>query len=340
MFEAALGDLAGTALAAPAPSGHERAAADGFILVAPDAATDEPVGFAHVQMHEGHAHLEQLSVHPDHGRRGLGTALVEAACERLSARGHGVLTLMTYADLPWNAPFYAARGFVEVPDTDPRSDWQKRLIAREEELGLDRHGRRVLMRRPLRRHRTVDELTALLPTLDAAPKDEGTLRLLVRRPAPGERDVLEEGELYLDLGLVGDSWIKRGSKRTEDGSPHPDMQLNLMNHALIAFLAQDPEREPLAGDQMYLDLDLSHENLPAGSTLTFADPATRGAAIVVTEQPHTGCAKFIGRFGKEAMAFVNGPEGKPRRLRGLCARVVVPGRIRPGDPVRVTRPER
>ena len=116
------------------------------------------------------------------------------------------------------------------------------------------------------------------------------------------------------------------------------MQLNVMNGPLVAFLAGDPARRALAGDQLYLDLDLSHDNLPVGSRLTIGDPPTRGAVIEVTEPPHTGCAKFVERFGAEAMRFVNGAVGRPLRLRGLNARVVVPGRVRPGDPVTVTRP--
>ena len=160
----------------------------------------------------------------------------------------------------------------------------------------------------------------------------------MRRPAPGEREVLDEGELDLAVGLVGDSWSQRGSSRTADGGPHPDMQLNVMSAAMVAFLAGDPARRALAGDQLYLDLDLSHDNLPVGSRLTIGDPAVRGAVIEVTEPPHTGCAKFVERFGAEAMRFVNGRVGRPLRLRGLNARVVVPGRVRPGDPVRVTRP--
>lgn len=186
-------------------------------------------------------------------------------------------------------------------------------------------------------HRTPEELHAFLPTLLAAPKDVGTLELVVRRPAPGEREVLDEGELDLAVGLVGDTWVERGSSRTPDGGPHPDMQLNVMNAPLVGFLAGDPGRRPLAGDQLYLDLDLSHENLPAGSRVTIGDPAVRGAVIEVTEPPHTGCAKFVERFGAEAMRFVNGPVGRPLRLRGLNARVVVPGRVRPGDPVTVER---
>ena len=187
------------------------------------------------------------------------------------------------------------------------------------------------------KHRTPDELWAFLPTLLAAPREVGTLDLVVRRPQEGLREVLEEGELDLEVGLVGDSWSRRPSSRSADGGPHPDMQLNVMSGPLVAFLAGDPARRALAGDQLYLDLDLSHENLPAGSRVTIGDPAVRGAVIEVTAQPHTGCAKFVERFGAEAMRFVNGEQGRPLRLRGLNARVVVPGRVRPGDPVTVTR---
>ena len=187
-------------------------------------------------------------------------------------------------------------------------------------------------------HRTPEELEAFLPVLLAAPRDVGTLDLVVRRPAEGVREVLDEGELDLVVGLVGDTWAERGSSRSADGGPHPDMQLNVMSSRMVGFLAGDPDRRALAGDQLYLDLDLSHENLPTGSRLTIGDPAERGAVIEVTEQPHTGCAKFIDRFGAEAMRFVNGSVGRPLRLRGLNARVVVPGRVRPGDAVTVTRP--
>jgi GNAT superfamily N-acetyltransferase len=332
MFEAVLGDLTGDVLASPAPSGEERMAQPGFLLVAGDPA----IGFAHVVDLESHAHLAQISVHPDHGRNGIGTALLEAAAERAALKGHGALTLTTYADLPWNGPFYARHGFVEVGADEPVTAAQLAISADEERLGLSRHGRRTWMRRPLRAHRSTAELTAFLPALDDAPRDVGTLRTVVRRPAVGEREVLEVGHLDVAEGLVGDTWRSRGSRRRPDGSAHPDMQLNLMSHRLVEFVAQDPDREVLAGDQMFVDLDLSHDNLPAWSELHIGGP--EGAVIVVTDQPHNGCAKFIARYGKDAMTFVNGPEGKPRRLRGLCAKVVRPGPVRPGDEVVVVRP--
>ena len=191
---------------------------------------------------------------------------------------------------------------------------------------------------PAATHRTSEELQAFLPQLLSAPRDVGTLELVVRRPGLGEREVLDEGELDLAVGLVGDTWTERGSSRTPDGGPHPKMQLNVMSARMNAFLAGEPGRRALAGDQLYLDLDLSHENLPAGTRLTIGDPGERGAVIEVTEPPHTGCAKFVERFGAEAMRFVNGTVGRPMRLRGLNARVVVPGRVRPGDPVTVIRP--
>ncbi|CUR61527.1 conserved hypothetical protein [metagenome] len=293
----------------------------GFVLVA----GDPPTGHVRVDLLDGHAHLHEVVVAVD--LDGSATrALVEAACERLAARRYGQVTASPYAGP--EAAAYAALGFAEIPADEPLP---RPLTHVREQPG------RVLVRRVLRAHRTVDDLAAFLPALDAAPRDVGVLRAVVRRPAPGHREVLEVGHLDVTEGLVGDTWSARGSRRTPDGSAHPDMQLNIMNHQLVEFLAQDPEREPLAGDQMFLDLDLSHANLPPWSELHIGGPD--GAVVVVTDQPHSGCGKFIARFGKDALAFVNGPEGKPRRLRGLCAKVVRPGPVRPGDEVVVIRPD-
>ncbi|MCW2738409.1 hypothetical protein [Nocardioides sp.] len=292
----------------------------GFVVVA----GDPPTGHVRVDLVDGHAHVERLVVAVDLDGS-IARALLRSVCERLAARGHGQLTASPYAGA--EAATYAALGFTEIPGDEPVA---RHLAELREQPG------RVLVRRTLRTHRTTDELTAFLPTLDAAPREVGTLRAVVRRPAVGQREVLQVGQLDVADGLVGDSWAGRGSRRTPDGSAHPDMQLNVMSHRLVEFLAQDPDREALAGDQIFLDLDLSHDHLPVWSELHIGGP--EGAVIVVTDQPHHGCGKFIARFGKDAMTFVNGPEGRPRRLRGLCAKVVRPGLVRPGDEVVVVRP--
>jgi hypothetical protein len=179
------------------------------------------------------------------------------------------------------------------------------------------------------RHLTTEEIAAGLNEITQSPKSEGTLRLIVRRPRVGEREILDEAELDPTVGLFGDTWLQRKSSRTADGSPHPDMQLNVMNARTIALLAQTKERWPLAGDQLFVDLDLSEHNLPAGTQLLLGT-----AVIEVTSQPHTGCGKFVERFGTDAMQFVNSPTGRSLRMRGLNAKVVCAGRIRAGDVVR------
>ena len=177
--------------------------------------------------------------------------------------------------------------------------------------------------------RTRAELEAALPHLREAPAGVGTLDLIVRRPAINEREVLDEAWLDLQEGLRGDTWNRRGSSRTPDRSPHPGMQLTLMNTRVIELVAGSRDRWPLAGDQLYVDLDLSLANLPAGTRLAIGD-----AVVEVSPQPHTGCDKFVERFGLEAMKFVNSPLGRQLNLRGINAFVVSPGRVRRGDVVR------
>ena len=173
------------------------------------------------------------------------------------------------------------------------------------------------------------ELEAGLDEIRRSPKDDGVLDLIVRRPDVGEREVVQEAELDPVEGLVGDNWRRRSSNRSPDGRAHPDMQLNVMNTRVVALVAQDPSRWALAGDQLFVDLDLSDANLPAGTRL-----ALGGAVIEVTAEPHTGCAKFVSRFGVDAMQFVNSPLGRERHLRGINAKVISGGRIRVGDVAR------
>ena len=177
-------------------------------------------------------------------------------------------------------------------------------------------------------HRSAGELAAGLDEIRRSPADQGTVELIVRRPAEDEREVLDEGVLDLDEGLIGDMWRRRGSSRTRDGSANPDAQLTLMNARTAELVAGSRERWPLAGDQLFVDLDLSVENLPAGTRLAI------GRAIVeVTAEPHTGCAKFSARFGSEAIKFVNASPGRELRLRGVNTRVVTPGPVRTGDTI-------
>lgn len=179
------------------------------------------------------------------------------------------------------------------------------------------------------RHLTMEELEAGLEEIRRSPTDEGILQLIVRRPATLEREVIQEGRLDLAEGLVGDNWRTRGSKRTADGSAHPEMQLTIMNARTIALLAQDSDRWKLAGDQLFVDLDMCTENLPPGTRLAL------GSGIVeITNQPHTGCKKFTTRFGSDAVKFVNSPLGRELHLRGVNARVIQAGAIHVGDVVR------
>lgn len=182
-------------------------------------------------------------------------------------------------------------------------------------------------------HLSKEELEAGLEEIRRSPRDGGTLEMIVRRPDENEREELVEGELSAELGLIGDNWKTRGSSRTTDGFGHPDMQLNIMNSRAIAHIATERERWKLAGDQLYVDLDLSQENLPPGSRIKIGD-----AVIEITEIPHNGCRKFADRFGLEAVKFVNSPEGKSLHLRGVNAKVVKEGKVKIGDRVEKISP--
>lgn len=181
-------------------------------------------------------------------------------------------------------------------------------------------------------HLTREELESGLDPIRRAPADEGSLVLIVRRPAANEREVLEEGTLDVERGLVGDRWCRSGPGRLGEAARR-DSQLNVMSSRVIGPIAGDRERWPLAGDQLFVDLDLSEANLPPGTRLAIGP-----AIIEVTAEPHTGCGKFVSRFGVDAVRFVNSPTGRELRLRGLNARVVAGGAVRPGDPVRRLAP--
>jgi hypothetical protein len=176
---------------------------------------------------------------------------------------------------------------------------------------------------------TTEELEAGLEDIYLSPKDVGRINMIVCRPDDDEREVLPEAKLDLAEGLVGDNWKTRGSNSTADGSAHPEMQLNIMNSRVIALLAEEQDRWQLAGDQLFIDMDLSDKNLPAGTRLALGT-----AVIEITAKPHTGCKKFAARFGQDAIKFVNSPLGKELHLRGVNAKVIQSGTITVGDAVK------
>jgi len=174
---------------------------------------------------------------------------------------------------------------------------------------------------------TPAELEAGLDHLRAAPRGEGVVELIVRRPTVDERETVDEAQLDLEDGLVGDSWRARG--RSGGRPANEKAQITVTNVRSVALVAGDRERWPLAGDQLFVDFDLSGEHIPPGTQL-----AVGTAVIEVTDDPHTGCKKFSERFGLEALKFVNSSEGRALNLRGINTRVVQPGTVRVGDAIR------
>jgi MOSC domain-containing protein len=168
------------------------------------------------------------------------------------------------------------------------------------------------------RHATYAELEAALPLLRAAPRERGVLEMIVRRPASNEREVVEAGELRAGEGLVGDRWT----------SASKNEPLTLTSSRLMGLLVQTRERWPLAGDQLYVDFDLSAENVPAGTRLSLGS-----AVIEVSAQAHTGCRKYRDRFGLDALRFISSPMGRELNLRGINARVLTGGAVRVGDAI-------
>lgn len=178
-------------------------------------------------------------------------------------------------------------------------------------------------------HRSLAELEASIDEIRCSPPDDGRLELIVRRPQVETREVLDEARIDEGRGLIGDCWRTRGSSSTSDGSANPEAQITLTNARSISIIAGDRARWALAGDQLYVNLDLGEANLPPGTRLHIGS-----AELEVTALPHRGCGKFLRRFGKDAQRFVNSQVGREMNLRGINARVVRGGTVRVGDAVR------
>lgn len=175
-------------------------------------------------------------------------------------------------------------------------------------------------------HLTFEELSSGLTEIRQSPADKGVLKAIVIRPSENERTSLAECEISPELGVHGDNWAAGCWMSLPDGRPHPDVQVAIMNTRAIALIAQSESRWPLAGDNLYVDLDLSDENLQAGQQLSLGE-----AVLEITEIAHNGCKKFVQRFGPDAVRFVNSDLGKQLHLRGIYAKIVQAGVIRVGD---------
>ena len=176
-------------------------------------------------------------------------------------------------------------------------------------------------------HRSTDELNAGLDDVLASPRDEGSVEMIVLRPEEDARVVLDEAELVVGEGLAGDNYIARGNPLTDDGKAHPEAQIAVMNSRAVDLVAAgDRTRWPLAGDQLFVDFDLSIANAPAGTRLAIGT-----TVLEVSQKPHTGCSKFRERFGVDAARWVNSRDDI--RLRGINAMVVQPGVVRAGDTI-------
>jgi MOSC domain-containing protein YiiM len=172
-------------------------------------------------------------------------------------------------------------------------------------------------------HATYAQLQASLGDIRAAPRDSGTLDLIVRRPVSGAREVLDRALLDRELGLVGDRWSAPGAARNREE------QITLMCSRVVDAIARGRARWPLAGDQLYVDLDLSAANVPPGTRLAIGE-----AVIEVSPYPHLPCKKFRARYGLEAARFVGAGAGRELQMRGINAWVVEPAEVRCGDLVR------
>lgn len=164
-------------------------------------------------------------------------------------------------------------------------------------------------------------------TAPPAPPDDGTVSLIVQRPAVNARAVVDAAEMSVARGMAGGGWQLRPERGTVD-------QICVMSTAAIrAFAGDDPRAWPAAGDQLFLDLDLRRANLRAGDRVAVGADAD-AVLLEVTPKPHNGCAKFARRYGDDALKVVMAPLGKERRLRGIYFRVVREGVVRKGDRVR------
>ncbi len=180
---------------------------------------------------------------------------------------------------------------------------------------------------------TKDQILSGLHHVADSPSDGGALEFIVVRPVVGERELRERAYLSTERGVEGDRWLTSRWLTLPDGRPDPRVQVSLMNARILGLISDGAERISLAGDNLIVDLDLSERNLAAGQRLVVGE-----VVVEVSDVAHTGCRKFMTRYGRDAVNFVNSVEGRRLNLRGLYAKVIEPGVVRVGDAVRKVRP--
>lgn len=178
-------------------------------------------------------------------------------------------------------------------------------------------------------HVTTAIIEKQLPYVEASPKDNGVIKLIVVRPKTNKRQILDSCFISYEKGMEGDNWTLGCWKTTEDGSPHPDVQIAITNYRIHEIFSNLDKDRALAGDNLFVDLDLSERNLKAGDRL-----ALGSAIIKITSVPHNGCGKFKERFGIDALKFVNSPIGKQMHLRGIYAKVIQNGIVSVNDTIK------
>ncbi len=178
------------------------------------------------------------------------------------------------------------------------------------------------------RHLPMEDLLKRLAALPRAPRDRGEIAALFARPGSNERTPIEKANLTAAGGMPGDRWSR---PREGKPDPRPDKMLATMQAGVARMIANG---QPLGlfGDNLYLDLDLSAANLPAGTRLRAG-----GAVLEVTPEPHNGCLKFKARVGADALRLVSRKEDRHRNLRGIYLKVIEDGLVAAGDPVEVLR---
>ncbi len=175
-------------------------------------------------------------------------------------------------------------------------------------------------------HATLAECHAALDHIRAAPQDGASIRQICLRPSQGARAFPDHLDMSVEQGIAGDRWPAEAWLRRPDGAPDPRIQVSILSQRVLDLCWRDRLATPHPGDPLVVDMDLSHRNLPVGTRL-----AAGSAILEVSDKFNTGCAKWQARYGGDSLRWINRPELRPDRLRGILCRIVRGGRVRLGD---------